>query len=133
MASAIDMFREQREAAEQLRVRVQEIGAFLGQLRQQVNTLALNEGLRTLLREEQDWLTRAQLASPRFARFASRTCCGSGPACSDDGPSPWYSRWHRRQPQARAMRGGRSRTRPNSPPSAHGRSSRASSSTAFSR
>jgi hypothetical protein len=47
MPSAIDVFREQREAAEQLRVRVQEISALLDQMHQQINALALNEDLRT--------------------------------------------------------------------------------------
>lgn len=62
MPSAIDVFREQRELAEQLQGQLAEISALLGRLRQQVNALALDEDLRTVLREEQDWLTRAQLA-----------------------------------------------------------------------
>jgi len=69
MASAIDMFREQREAAEQLHGRLQEIAALLGQVRQQVNALALNEELRKVLREEQDWLERAQLAVSEVRSF----------------------------------------------------------------
>jgi hypothetical protein len=69
MASAIDMFREQREAAEQLHGRVQEIAELLGQVRQHVNALASNENLRTLLRDEQDWLTRAQLAVSEVRSF----------------------------------------------------------------
>jgi C4-dicarboxylate-specific signal transduction histidine kinase len=59
MPSAIDVFREQREAAEQLHARMQEISALLDQLRQQVNALALSDDLRSMLRQEQDWLTRA--------------------------------------------------------------------------
>jgi hypothetical protein len=55
MPSAIDVFREQREATEQLHGRLQEIVSLLGQVSQQVNALALNEELRTVLREEQDW------------------------------------------------------------------------------
>jgi len=62
MPSAIDVFREQREAAEQLHEQLVELSALLGRVRQQVNALALNEDLRTVLREEQEWLTRAQLA-----------------------------------------------------------------------
>lgn len=58
MPSAIDVFREQREAAEQLHGRLQEIAALLGHVRQQINSLALNEDLRKMLRDEQDWLTR---------------------------------------------------------------------------
>ncbi len=62
MASAIDVFPEQREAAEQLQGRLHEIAALLGPVRQQVNALALNEDFRKVLRDEQDWLKRAQLA-----------------------------------------------------------------------
>ena len=69
MPSAIDVFREQREAAEQLHGQVVEISAVLGRLRQQVNALGLNQDLRTVLREEQDWLTRAQLAVSEVRSF----------------------------------------------------------------
>jgi hypothetical protein len=55
MPSATDLFREQREAAEQLHGRVQEISALLDQLRHHVNSLALNDELRAMLRKEQDW------------------------------------------------------------------------------
>lgn len=69
MPSAIDMFREQREAAEQLHGRVQEISALLDQLRHQINSLALNDELRAVLRQEQDWLTRAQLTVSEVRSF----------------------------------------------------------------
>jgi len=69
MPSAIDVFREQREAAEQLHGQLAEISALLGRLRQQVNALALNEDLRTVLREERDWLSRAQLAVSEVRSF----------------------------------------------------------------
>jgi hypothetical protein len=69
MASAIDAFREQRAVAEQLQARVHDISALLDQVRQQVNALALNDDLRTMLRQEQDWLTRAQLAVSEVRSF----------------------------------------------------------------
>lgn len=69
MPSAIDAFREQREAAEQLHTRAQEISVLLDQVRQQVNALALNEDLRIMLRQEQDWLTRAQQAVSEARSF----------------------------------------------------------------
>jgi hypothetical protein len=69
MPSAIDVFREQREAADQLHGRVQEISALLDELRDQVNSLALNDELRAMLRQEQDWLTRAQLAVSEVRSF----------------------------------------------------------------
>jgi hypothetical protein len=103
MPSAIDVFREQREAAEQLHGQLVEISAVLGGLRQQVNALALNEDLRTVLREEQDWLTRAQLAVSEVRSFREQDMLRFWPC----------SRWPRRQPWARAISGGRSRTLPN--------------------
>jgi hypothetical protein len=69
MPSAIDVFRAQRQAAEQLHNRLQEIAALLGQVRQQVNSLTLNDDLRAMLRDEQDWLTRAQLAVSEVRSF----------------------------------------------------------------
>lgn len=41
----------------------------LDHMRQQVNALALNDDLRTMLRQEQDWLTRAQLAVSEVRSF----------------------------------------------------------------
>jgi hypothetical protein len=61
MTSAIDVFREQREAADQVQERLTEISQLVGQLNRQVNALAMNEDLRKVLREEQDWLRSAQL------------------------------------------------------------------------
>lgn len=69
MASAIDVFREQREAANQVHERLTEISQLVGQLRQQVNALAMNEELRKVLREERDWLTSAQLAVSQVRLF----------------------------------------------------------------
>jgi hypothetical protein len=69
MPSAIDVFREQREAAKQLHEGVHEISALLDQVRHQVNSLALNDDLRAMLRQEQDWLTRAQLAVSEVRSF----------------------------------------------------------------
>jgi hypothetical protein len=69
MASAIDVFREQREAADQVHERLTEISQLVGQLRQQVDALAMNEELRKVLRQEQDWLTSAQLAVSEVRAF----------------------------------------------------------------
>ena len=65
----MDVFREQRDVADRLHGQLVEISALLGRLRQQVNALALNEDLRTVLREEHDWLTRAQLAVSEVRSF----------------------------------------------------------------
>jgi hypothetical protein len=48
---------------------VEEIEVLLRQVRQQVNALALNEDLRAVLRDEQGWLTRAQLAVSEVRSF----------------------------------------------------------------
>jgi hypothetical protein len=48
---------------------LEEIAGLLGQVREQVNALALNKDLRTVLREEQSWLTRAQLAVSEVRSF----------------------------------------------------------------
>jgi hypothetical protein len=69
MPSAIDVFREQRDVADHLHKRVLEISALLEQLRQQINAVALNEDLRTLLQQEQSWLQRAQLAVSEVRSF----------------------------------------------------------------
>jgi len=69
MASAIDVFREQREAADQVHGRLTEISQLLGQLPKQVSALAMNEDLRKVLREEHDWLKSAQLAVSQVRSF----------------------------------------------------------------
>ena len=62
MPSAIDVFREQREAAEQLHGRLQEISALLDQLRHQVNSLALNVTSGPCYGRNKTGSQRAQLA-----------------------------------------------------------------------
>lgn len=57
-----------------------ETSAILGRLRQQVNALALNEDLRMVLREEQDWLTRAQLAVSEVRSFREQDMLRFWPA-----------------------------------------------------
>jgi hypothetical protein len=62
MPNAIDVFREQREAADQVHGRLTDISSLLSQLRQEVKALASNEELRTVLQQEENWLQRAPLA-----------------------------------------------------------------------
>jgi hypothetical protein len=69
MPSAIDVFREQREAADQVHERLTEISQLVGQLREQVNALAMNEELRKVLPEEHDWLASAQLTVSQVSSF----------------------------------------------------------------
>jgi hypothetical protein len=72
MPSAIDVLREQREAADQVHERLTEISQLVGQLREQVNALAMNEELRKVLPEEHDWLASAQLALSQVRSFRRR-------------------------------------------------------------
>lgn len=74
------VFREQREAAEQLHTRMQEISVLLEQLRQQVNAVALNEDLRSVLRQEQTWLSRAQLVVSEVRSFREQEMLRFWPA-----------------------------------------------------
>lgn len=60
MSNALDAFRAQREAVEEIRARLAEVAALLGSLDAQARALANNEALRTLLQEEQAWLRSAE-------------------------------------------------------------------------
>src|SRR3954470_17413300 len=60
MPNALDAFRAQREAADAVYERVQEIAGLLAQVRQEVDLLAGNPDLRAVLRQEQTWLSQAE-------------------------------------------------------------------------
>ena len=60
MSNALDAFRAQREAVEQVHARLTEVGELLRRLQGQVDSVAQDQALRDLLREEQSWLDRAQ-------------------------------------------------------------------------
>jgi hypothetical protein len=77
MSSAMDEFRAQREAVEDVRVRLTEVAELLRSLRQETAEFARDETLRKPLNEEQTWLLRAQdlvrqVHRPR-PRFQSRS------------------------------------------------------------
>jgi hypothetical protein len=59
MPNAIDAFRAQREAAEAVYERLQEISAVLAVVRTQVDAVAGNAELRAVLQREEAWLTQA--------------------------------------------------------------------------
>jgi hypothetical protein len=69
MSNAIDVFREQRQAADQVHARLTDISTLLWQLRQEVAALALNQDLRAVLQQEQSWLERAQQAVSTIRSF----------------------------------------------------------------
>jgi hypothetical protein len=60
MANALDAFRAQREAVDQMHARLGEVSDLLERLRVQVDGLALHKDLKETLRDEQMWLARAQ-------------------------------------------------------------------------
>ena len=60
MPSAIEMFRQQREAVEQLHQRLVEVSQLLDQLNRQAGALAGDKDFRAALREEQRWLADAR-------------------------------------------------------------------------
>ena len=60
MSSALDAFRAQREAAEQIHGRLADVADLLRAIRSATNAIAQDERLRTLLQEEQTWLLRTQ-------------------------------------------------------------------------
>src|SRR3954463_7951643 len=60
MPNALDAFRAQREAADAVYERVQEIARLMAQVRQEVDLLSGNADLRAILRQEQTWLSQAE-------------------------------------------------------------------------
>lgn len=69
MASALDAFREQRHAAEQVHARLVETSGQLQNLREQVAALARDRELAELLRDERDWLLRFEQTVAEVRRF----------------------------------------------------------------
>jgi hypothetical protein len=59
MPNAIDVFRAQREAADAVHERLQEIAALLTHVRTQVDAVAGNAELRAILQREEAWLSQA--------------------------------------------------------------------------
>jgi hypothetical protein len=58
MPSALDVFRAQREAADQVHARLTEVAKLLELLTKQIDAVAGNEDLRRVLRDERDWIVR---------------------------------------------------------------------------
>jgi len=72
MASALETFRAQQEAANGIYERLGEVSALLGQLRAQVEVLASNEELKRLLEREEGWLVQAQRAIVEVRHWRER-------------------------------------------------------------
>jgi hypothetical protein len=60
MGNALDEFRAQREAVEEVQRRLADVTNLVRALREQATALAQDEGLRELLRNEETWLRRAE-------------------------------------------------------------------------
>lgn len=69
MANALDAFRAQREAVDQMHARLGEVSDLLERLRAQVDGLALHRDLKDTLRDEQMWLARAQHTMQEVRRW----------------------------------------------------------------
>jgi hypothetical protein len=69
MANALDAFRAQREAVDQMHARLGEVSDLLARLRVQVDGLALHQDLKDTLRDEQMWLARAQHTMQEVRRW----------------------------------------------------------------
>jgi len=69
MGNALEEFRAQREAVEDVRARLVEVAGLLQSLRQEAAVLARDQTLRKLLDEEQAWLLRAQDLVRQVQRF----------------------------------------------------------------
>jgi hypothetical protein len=72
--NALDTFRAQREAADQVHARLTEVAQLLARLTKQVDAIAANAELRAVLRDEHTWLLQAQrlLADVRHFREQER-------------------------------------------------------------
>jgi hypothetical protein len=60
MSSALDMFRAQREAVDQVHSRLTDVAELLRSLRTQVDAVSQDQALRQVLREEERWLESAR-------------------------------------------------------------------------
>jgi hypothetical protein len=60
MSSALDAFRAQREAADEVHARLTEVATLLSRIGEETHALANDQALRKLLQDEQTWLVRAE-------------------------------------------------------------------------
>lgn len=69
MANAIDIFRAQKEAVDQVHARLTEVSGLVQGLRFQVDAIAQDEKLREVISSERDWLARTREALVEVRRF----------------------------------------------------------------
>ena len=70
MPNALDMFRAQREAADQVHARLREVAALLSELQARLDTVAANREFRALLQDHATLLARTEsfLTQVRYVR-----------------------------------------------------------------
>jgi len=66
---ALDEFRAQREAADEVRARLSELTKLLGEIRTKTDTLVRDDRLARLLEEERQWLRRAETVVEKAQAF----------------------------------------------------------------
>ena len=69
MPNALDAFRAQREAADNVYARLVEITDLFARVQSQADAVTANAELRALMRQEQTWLERLQAAIADVRRF----------------------------------------------------------------
>jgi hypothetical protein len=69
MTNALDVFREQQDAAKQLHAQLVEVAALIERLQAQIAGIANDRDLREVLREERLWLEAAQRATDEAHRW----------------------------------------------------------------
>ncbi len=69
MSNALDEFRAQMAAVEKAHARLTELSELLNRLRSQVETLAHDQTLRELMRDERSWLDQAKQAVAEVRAF----------------------------------------------------------------
>lgn len=69
MSNALDAFRAQRKAVEDVHTRLTEVADLIGRLQSQVNAIAQDPVLRQVLRDEERWLETARLTIAEVRAF----------------------------------------------------------------
>ena len=69
MSSALDEFRAQRDAVDDLRARLEEVAKMISALTAQADALARDPALRQLMQTEQTWLAQTERALERVRAF----------------------------------------------------------------
>lgn len=80
MGGVLDEFRAQRDAVEDVRVRLGEVAGLLTALSAQARALTQDTALRALVKDEQAWLARSEALVRQVAQFREAEARGFWPA-----------------------------------------------------